>query len=213
MPKTNWITPSESAARILSRYGLSVDQNYLQDEIDSAVDQWEQLTGFSPFLADANAGTYYYDPPGSFTGDPKTLFFKGGFVSITSVKVGVVTGFTGSALTLNTDFFVKPDDAASRKRPFTRLRFASSQLGPSRSIEVVGKRGFWADIATEVWIAVAKKVEAEIVKASYGTNAQIRRIKQSAVEIEYSTSVAVSLPDSLMAEFKKIAKRYHQFRV
>ena len=62
-----------------------------------AADRFEKLTGRSPFLADASDVQVLFDPPGTrsrsfqypFRGGTKLLEFDTGFVSITSIALGV----------------------------------------------------------------------------------------------------------------------------
>lgn len=63
----------------------------------AAADRFEKLTGRAPFLADASDVQVLCDPPGArsrsfqypFRGGTKLLEFDTGFVSITSISLGV----------------------------------------------------------------------------------------------------------------------------
>lgn len=132
-------------------YPASTEQSLidLTSIAGAAVNAWEQLTGYTPFLADTVDTTWYFNTDGS-----RCVDLKGGFTSITSVSVN------GQAATLNTDYRKMPLNGGVT----TYLQFDSyygrfwslfSALpAQSAPIAVVGKRGRVATLNEAQWQAI-----------------------------------------------------------
>lgn len=131
-----------------------------QGAIDTAVEDWERYCGWKPFLIDNADVTRYFDPPNG-----NILRFGAGLLSLTSLTVN------GDALTENTDFFLKDENATVQGMPYTYLKFLYRQLGYpsgaySRSVVIVGK---WGRVST----VPASVKDAVMVRAASGLLAQI----------------------------------------
>ena len=108
--------------------------------------EWERRTGWTPFLADAAASTWYWD----YTDPYGELSFDGGFVSVSSVTIN------GTAQTLNTQYVLEPRNAGNIGRPYTHLNMRygySTMTYPStaNAIAVTGRRGFCTTLPADVW--------------------------------------------------------------
>lgn len=118
---------------------------------------FEQEMGYIPFLQDASATARTFDPPG---GQPSAkswgAAFGGGRIlqlgaalqdgsAITSVSVA------GALKALNTDFFLKPQNAPSNKRPYSRMDFSFPLWGLANSIIITAKWGVQAILTEDVW--------------------------------------------------------------
>ena len=113
---------------------------------------WEDATGFVPFEAAAADVTRYYTPHHT-----NVLDLAGGVTAaLTSLTVGCSTTSTGTALTVNQDYWLRPLNAIATSRPATWIEFAARQSGLPRSIVVVGKFGWCvaATIPDDAWRAV-----------------------------------------------------------
>jgi len=152
---------------------LTEAQSFMDEAnfIGRAIEEWEKDTGYIPFLADDADVTIYYNPRAVDypMGRAPMLDFAsnggpGGIVSVTSLTVGVTSTSTGTALTQNTHFSLRPRNAALNKQPYTYLEFlygAYTGLGTlgsyGDSIVLVGKRGFWTQISEMAWNGILCK--------------------------------------------------------
>jgi hypothetical protein len=112
--------------------------------IAAAVAEWERQTGYQPFLAAGVDSSRYYDGPES-----ERLLLDGGLAANpTYVKVG------GSTYTLNSEYWVKPDNALVKGQPIGWIEFAGV-LGPTRRlIEIAGRWGYATTVPDDAWQAI-----------------------------------------------------------
>lgn len=150
MAKSAWITDAELEA-YLAGIGVATvpDGITLADEIDAAVEAFEEIAGFSPFLQDANAANFTFDPSRRDFLDLKTYFMT--VVSVTRDTSLMVEG---------EDYWLKPNAGA----PFTHLRTRDAWSGDPQSIVINGKRGYSATIPTRLWNAVRDYAAANVYR-------------------------------------------------
>jgi hypothetical protein len=159
----------------------------LDSAIGGAIINFQDQSGFTPFLADSVDSTHYFDGDGSYIVD-----LDGGFVAITSVSVNSVVG------TLNTDYRTMPLNAVAKGRPITYLSFARGFFGRLRPypawqgqtapVSVTGKRGAFVAIPDNAWnamlslacISLAADIERLIA------NGAIKSWKSGTTEEEYN---------------------------
>jgi hypothetical protein len=157
MPST-YPTASDLAA-FLTDAGVTSTSTQRTQAIAEAISQWEQMT-VTPFLAEAADSTRYYDQGGGVTLELPP------YVSITSVATGTTydqsTGaeIAGVAAVRNVTYFAS-DDA-----PIRSLRFTRCQRSGTRSVKVVGKRGYTTTLSDEVWTAILKGAAASLFKTA-----------------------------------------------
>jgi hypothetical protein len=110
---------------------------------DAALERFEDQTGYHPFMAAAADATLYYTPDRT-----DVLDLEGGVAAaLTSLTVGYSPTSTGTALTVNEDYWLMPLNAIVEGRAANYIRFGAVQHGLPRSIVVVGKFGFCANAA------------------------------------------------------------------
>lgn len=126
----------------------------------AAVAEWENETGWAPFLADASSSVRTYDPPGggppnrgfgALYGGGRRLTLCGGIVSITSLVVAGVPKILG------TDFRLLPLNANARKRPYDAIELFVPSYGPAGSVVVTARWGFADEIADDAYQAILRK--------------------------------------------------------
>lgn len=131
--------------------------------LQAAIRCWEEMTGFMPFLG-AQSVTYF-DPPGPNKGDwswyyggrmggGQRLDARGGIVSLNSLKVGRTPTYSGTQLTLNTDFWLEPFDGPRMGHPYTIVRFLNRQWGPPQSVAIDAMWGWGTTVPDDAWQAV-----------------------------------------------------------
>jgi len=143
---TFWPVGDDDAAAVL----LAREQ--AQITIDAAITEFEDRTGWIPFLADATATTRYFDES-NYDG---YLDFGAGAVAIESVTVGTTT------YTPNTQWWAFPTNALHQRRPYTGLRFNSIQRAftPNR-IAVSARWGYCATWPASAWLACMRLAAAQ----------------------------------------------------
>jgi hypothetical protein len=143
----------------------ALDGMALAAKASAASAEWEKRSGWNPFLAAAADTTRYYDPPGPngqsagggsgwTRGGGRRLVLDAGLVSLTSILTGYTTTDAGTALTVNEDFWLMPEQAASEGAPYEWIEFVARQFGPPRSVVVTGKCGFCLELPADVFEAV-----------------------------------------------------------
>jgi hypothetical protein len=185
MAKTAWPTDTELTDR-LNGLGVTAipDGVDLEFEVEQAVEMLERESGISPFLADASAVTYNYDPTRSNILDLRFPWFE-----IDSVTVD------GTALTLNEDYWLHPINA-----PFRSIEFNQVLFGEPQTVVVAGKRGMGANIPARAWAAVLDYAAGSVhrVASMAGTvdMGEVKRLKQGTVEWEFGGSGSGSDQDT-----------------
>jgi 8-oxo-dGTP pyrophosphatase MutT (NUDIX family) len=168
MAKTLYPSAAELEAYVVSTGLVSADDVGdvdFQSAAEAAVREWEEQTGWLPFLAAAANTSRRYDPPGpnrsgGFTGTLRggasRLWLGAGIVSSTTPTI--VTGYTptvaGTTLTHEDDFWMGPENADLKGKPWQFVEFSGSQFGGPRSIRITGRFGYSATLGDEVWEAV-----------------------------------------------------------
>jgi len=126
----------------------------LQAEIGAvaAVDEWARLTGWNPFLADNLATERVFDGVDS----RGFLDFDGAAVSVTSLSIN------GTVQTLNEQYQLHPQNAASRKEAIRGLQLGSrggysNFYGAAGRIVVTARWGRVDAIPGDAWQAMQQK--------------------------------------------------------
>jgi hypothetical protein len=121
--------------------------------VASGLADWESRTGFSPFMSAAADSDRYFSPDGT-----RVLDLCGGLVAITSVYTGVSTTSTGSAQTVNDDYYPMPLNASALGVPYSWLKLACVWTGDPRSLKITGRWGYCANAAIPemAWQAVLR---------------------------------------------------------
>lgn len=152
--------------------------------LNSAIAEWEDRTGWKPFLEGASAD-WRFDPPEY----GRTLELRTGFTLISAVRTGItVSNATGSLLVVEQDYFLKPYDAASRFQPITEIEFLVSPGTYPKSIKVTGKKGYHTQIDDAAWEAVLSKAVINAVEGLTENAGDIDMIQQGPVKIQYAKS-------------------------
>lgn len=176
----SYVYPTESdlQAFLVSAGVVSSAPSGVAAYVDGAIAEWESMTGFRPFLGESSDSTSYYDGPYP----SRFLDLLGGYVSITSLAIGITaTDTTGTAQTANEDWFAKYQGQA-----ITGVEFSGLVSG-SRSIKIVGKKGYSATLPADAYQAILQKAAADAFPyLTQGGDA--KRIKQGPVEYEFNES-------------------------
>ena len=168
-------------AAFLAATGLAVPPAIsLQAKCDAAVAEWEERTGWRPYLtADTpqSPSTRLFDPPGPAASSGRAsagrggriLYFQGGLISLNSLSVGVVPdqtgayggpGAQGTALVSNLNFYLRPQNAPARGLAYTEAEFIYPVAGVPQSVAIVGVWGRVAALPGDVWQGVLERAAA-----------------------------------------------------
>jgi hypothetical protein len=173
-----------------------------QGAIDTATGDWEQYCGWKPFLIDSSDVTRYYDPPNG-----KVLRFGAGLSTLTSVTVN------GTALTLNTDFFLKDENAVADGLPYTYLELLYRQWGLPRSVVIIGKWGRVSTVPAAVKDAVLARSASGLLTQIGLRNSQgglTESRLEGAITEKYGASNVLAFQNSWDTQFKDTVRAYYR---
>jgi hypothetical protein len=176
MPATYTAYPTSTAvSAYVAAAGVSIPTGFGLTQfgyhVDAAIDEWERLTEYRPFLAATASASFYYDPPGpnrtaESRGGYKRLLLDRGFTAIGEVRNGITTTDTaGTVLTAGTDYRPWPKNAPSDSQPYTAIDFVSVQYGEPESVKVTGTAGYATAINSEVFQSVLELAAGDAMAA------------------------------------------------
>lgn len=152
MAKTDWITDEELGEYLAGIGVATVPAGIeLEDEIAAAIEEFERIAGFSPFLQDENSGEYAYDPSRRDFMDLKCYF-----MTVESVSID------GAEQEEGLDYWLRPNSGA----PYTNITTRGAWRGDPQSIVVTGKKGYSATIPVRLWNAVRDFAAAGVYQAA-----------------------------------------------
>lgn len=175
---TAYPTEQDLEAFLVSAGMLSSPRTAAQAPLDldslvrKARREWEQRTGYQPFLPMTADVTKLLNPPGptprktagtyggfgefafgdgfwgggQMMGGHRELTLPNGLVSVTSVGVGFTPTITGAILTFGQQYWLEPEDAADKGVPYERIRFLAPIYGPPQSVQIIGRFGYGAAV-------------------------------------------------------------------
>jgi hypothetical protein len=140
----------------------------LADRIAAATDAWEEETGWKPFLKDSSDVARVFTPPGpnrkpglTGRGGGTLLDLDCGLLTVTSIVTGYSASPTspqaGTTAVAEDDYWLLPEGAPLRNRPYTQVEFAVSIWGVARSVRIVGKWGYCSTIPDDVFQAILRQ--------------------------------------------------------
>lgn len=151
--------------------------------LNAVVADFENMTGYRPFLADAGDTTWTFDPP--YKAKDLTLELGGAFISITTVSIGEVELTTD-------DYDLMPLNAGDESMGYEELRFRNHPGDVKASVEIVGRRGLYTSIPYDVFQALLDEAAGRCqVATSASGSADIQSVKQGAMSVTYGA------PDSM----------------
>lgn len=156
-----------------------------EDAVLAAIAEWEDRTGYKPFLGDTSAADWYFD--GCFAGS-NLLDLKGGFWDVDSVAVNITyEDDDGTELVENRDYILLPMNAANMDRGWNQIKFLSSVPYGDRCVKIVGKRGYAEQIKEDAWRAILERAAAKCLADAVEGSSMLTKEKQGPVEYEYDT--------------------------
>lgn len=207
MSQAAWPTEAEVGAAVASQ-GLTAPAD-LDVHIGAAITSFQDMTGFNPFLEGASDDRRY-DPPEY----SDTLDLRGGFTSVTEVRVGLsYSDTTGTVLVETRDFDLLPLNARERNKPFTSIRFQSSLGCLPNSIKVTGLPGFDDEIPDDAWLAVRDAAMGLALLEILSGASTASEVQQGPVRIKFDNEEGRSKIDRWLAGLKTVAARYKRIIV
>jgi hypothetical protein len=196
MAKSAWPTGTELSAAVVGM-GAAIPAGFTaNDIIAGAIEEFERLTGYKPFLAATDPVTRQYDPTFGFT------LRTHPFYTVTGVTVA------GVAKTAGTDYYPLPHNAAADGVPITSIRFEVPLQGKPAEVSVTGRQGYGVSIPLDVWNAVLNKGVAECLARAAGPSGSVSEIEQGLVKVKYGQEAGRGTIDRFNNEFKQVVRRY-----
>jgi hypothetical protein len=163
---------------LLTSAGVTIGTLETDDYAAAARQEFERRTGRT-MLAPGSTAVRYYDPP---AGGGQYLDFGQDLAVLTSVVFQPASG-SAETLTENTDFWLRPLNAAADGQPYLGLELRRWWREPRaaelhRSIRVTGRWGFGTTLSEEVFSAIKFRA-AELAMAAYGLNLSSGRVQSS----------------------------------
>lgn len=165
----SWPTSTDVVAAFAAQ-GTTVDEQHAARWLDAAIAAFESMTGWHPFLADADSSALTFDAPGLVPGF--VLDMRTGFATVDSVSIG------GSVLSSD-DYILHPVGGGYA----SHVQFLRHPGFGVQSVEVVGRRGRVLSVPADVFDAVLLQAVgsgSSLVAPALSAS----RIKQGQVEIE-----------------------------
>ena len=124
----------------------------LQSPVATAYEEWEELTGYQPFIAQRAVSVRRFTPREG----EKLIFFGTGIITPTGliVKTGVDTTYAGDTQTINEDFFLRPDNAEEEGKPYRWLEFYWRPSMYQRNISITARWGYSQRMPEDAWRAI-----------------------------------------------------------
>lgn len=233
---------ADALAVLLRRNGMLNDpttpEDLLQDfsaAVGSAMQEFENVTGWRPFLAGQQDTTRYFNEArmvggsggygvdtgfynfgfNNFQGGQWDVDLQGGLLSCSAVQIGT-TSYSLAAP--NPQAYFLPDNALARNRPFETLRFCVPPVGATgaNQIAITGRWGFCQNLPPDVWNAVlgyaAREVAPGIAIARTGEAASYTLID---IKVQQKQDLYEKAMAQWLYQFNKAASRpmYKRWRI
>lgn len=214
-PQATDVSAFVDAAGVSIPTGFGVTQ--FEQVASAAVNEWERLTGYRPFLATTATASFYYDPPGpndrgESRGGARRLILDRGFTTVSEVRNGITTTDTaGTVLTAGTDYRLWPKNAPQDSQPYTCIDFVGVQYGEPDSIKVTGTAGYATAINAEVYQAVLEIAAGDIMSAvMQGISTDPAEWKEGDVSERNSVELVQKLGEQWRNKGRSTALRYRR---
>lgn len=179
------------AARGVSAPADAVLARYL----DSAVTEFESLTGYKPFLAEATPSTYYYNAAGRWHD------LEAGYVEIVSVEVITdVETMSGQALAAGSDYIALPLNGLPKNLLYFPMRLGFAPL----RLKVRGRRGYSDAVPAEVFNAILWRAATFVLGQVQGS---LTAVKEGDVSLQFAEGDTAGAE---AREYRRTVQRYRR---
>lgn len=181
---------------------LPGDLDDLDEIMTGVVEDFEQDTGWFPFLADADPEDRYFTLNGS-----STLFLHMGIVDDT-----IIISIEDEVLDqVDPPYSLQPTGSVANGKPWTRIEFTYDVSSTEGGVEVHAIFGYTATLPTNVKRALLRRGASEylndISNTVVGTSGQVTEIKQDDVTKKYGNAGG-SLQDDWNSYYDRIVMKY-----
>ncbi len=205
--KSAWPSTT-TVASALSGMGITLPSGYSNaDYLAASIQEWEMAVGVSPWFVDGTVTT---------TSSSRTVTPYGqGMVHIPPCAVVESVALGGVTLTVDEDYWLRPDNADDQYRPVTHIEFATRVTGTNAALVITGKWGYQTSIFESVYqlildMTVSKVLEAAQMKAvlaqSVAAAGAITEVRQENLSIKYAANE--SFKTQTMARMNELASLY-----
>lgn len=196
----------------------------LQAHLEQAIEYVEKYTGYDPFIADSSDQTIVFSSGSvQYLNPPRMPFLDfasdggpGGMISVTSVTVGVSPTFAGTTLTPDSEYRLYPRNATLKAHPYTQIEllFRPARHSEKTWIEVVGKRGYAANVPSQVFNAILQKASSILaVQIAQSVTGGLIEWAEAGVRERYPTQAMGAFIDRLGSNSTLALAPYRRMRV
>jgi hypothetical protein len=166
----------------------------------AAAIEWESRVGWYPYLAAGSPSLRHFDPPSSgpkagrlsSVEGGKELDLDGGLVSIPTINIGVIPGFSGTALVVDLQFYMQPNNALANGLAYTYVNFLTAVRGVPKSIGITGLWGRVTTVPADVWRVIQQRA-ASLVAPEIQTQISRGRVEAKTADMDYRFDPAGAL--------------------
>jgi hypothetical protein len=214
---TGWPELDDVVGRLEDMGMTPPSDDTIAQVILACIAAWERMTGYDPFLADAEDSTWLFQPRDSCVVDFDHDDGPGGFVSITSVTVAkTYASPTGNVQVAGRDYQLKPANAVNKGKPYTYLLSKAWEWdGGEASVQVIGRAGYTDTVPADAWEAVMRCILSLLLPVSQMTaTGGASSIKQGPVEWKFDGAGSTSQAQSHFEQYEAdVISGYAKMRI
>lgn len=175
-----------------SSNGLSLPTN-LQATLAEVITDFEQRTGYVPFLGSTEEADWRFDPP--YRVREFVLNLEGGFWEISSIKID------GASV----EYTPLPLNAENLGKGWNMVRFLDHPGFKLGSVVVKGKRGYSESLPDDVYAAIFNETIGRCMDASVGSSSVLEE-RQGGRTVKYGKGAGFA--DDAFARFESAIYKY-----
>ena len=187
-PKLADVLTNLTAFNVLQNAQLNTaQQKVVQGFLDASVREWENVSGYTPFLVQQdNTGapvytTRVFDTPGGESrpssrlagyswyiggnsGRANRLYCGSAFTACSEIRYNVTPTYDGDILHPGQDYMLYPANAPQEGRPYDEIQFLFSMIGGMpQSIHITAKFGFCESVPDDAFTAIILRASAKLL--------------------------------------------------
>ncbi len=172
----------------------------------AAIEEFERMTGWRPYLSDCAESVHYFDPPERWRQEPLDL--GGGFAEISEIRVRVGYARNGSALVEHRDYELLEYGGDSTS--WWGIRFVVDPGNGPRSIKVTGKRGAVEEISEDAFEGILAGAAARSMRMTQTGPGPVHMERLGPRTVEYDNDPCLETATRLEKQFMEAVARHRR---